>query len=175
MSQPTDDDYLSEGEIRYSDALESHEILPTNPEVEDLALHVESVVKIDDELENSCTETKEIEKDILLANLAKEEGNGHFRAMDYDSAISSYSRAVAFCPTDDEHKENLSVFLGNRAAAYFSVDEYECVIDDCTSALELKPDYIKVLMRRSQAYEKLTRPEDALVGTSCVPDWESCS
>lgn len=171
MSHATDDDDFTEGGIRYSDAIESHEILPTNPEVEDLAEDIEKIVKFDDEQENSCSETHEIEKDILLANLAKEEGNGFFRAMDYDSAISSYSRAVAFCPTDDEHKENLSVFLGNRAAAYFSVDEYECVIDDCTSALELKPDYIKVLMRRSQAYEKLTRPEDALVGTCCVSVW----
>ena len=65
-------------------------------------------------------------------NKERAKGNGFFRVMDYDSAISSYSRAVAFCPSDDEHKENLSVFLGNRAAAYFSVDEYECVIYDCT-------------------------------------------
>lgn len=169
MPLPVDDD-LSEG-IEYSDASESHEIPPANSEVEELAEDIENLVNLDDERDNSCTDNLEIEKDILLANLAKEEGNGYFRTKDYDSAIASYSRAVVLCPTDDEHKENLSVFLGNRAAAYFSVDEYECVVDDCTSSLELKADYVKVLMRRSQAYEKLTRPEDALVGMifMCAP------
>ena len=105
-----------------------------------------------------------IAKDITLANEAKEEGNNYFRTKDFDSAISSYSRAITLCPTGDDHKELLSVFLGNRAAAYFSVDEFDCVVDDCTASLELNPNYVKVLMRRSQAYEKLTRPEDALVG-----------
>ena len=105
-----------------------------------------------------------IAKDITSANEAKEEGNNYFRKKDFDSAISSYSRAITLCPTGDDHKELLSVFLGNRAAAYFSVDEFDCVIDDCTASLELNPIYVKVLMRRSQAYEKLTRPEDALVG-----------
>ena len=103
-----------------------------------------------------------IEKNLDLANEAKEEGNSCFRTKDYDNAISMYSRAIVLCPTDDEHKETLAVFYGNRAAAYFSVDEYECVVDDCSSALNLKPSYPKVLMRRSQAYEKLNRAEDAL-------------
>ena len=103
-----------------------------------------------------------IEKNLDLANEAKEEGNSFFRTKDYDNAISMYSRAIVLCPTDDDHKETLSVFYGNRAAAYFSVEEYECVVDDCSSALNLKPSYPKVLMRRSQAYEKLNRAEDAL-------------
>ena len=104
-----------------------------------------------------------IEKNLDLANEAKEEGNNYFRTKDYDNAISMYSRAIVLCPIDDEHKETLSVFYGNRAAAYFSVEEYECVVDDCSSALDLKPLYPKVLMRRSQAYEKLNRADDALV------------
>ena len=103
-----------------------------------------------------------VEKSIVLANEAKEEGNSCFRVKDYDNAIAMYSRAIVLCPTDDEHKDTLAVFYGNRAAAYFSVDEYECVVDDCAGALELKPDYVKVLMRRSQAYEKLGKVDDAL-------------
>lgn len=130
----------------------------------DVSEKVQDVVNLDDEQNNSCSEMQDVEKNVDLANEAKEEGNNYFRAKDYDNAISSYSRAVSLCPTDDEHKELLSVFLGNRAAAYFSVDEYDCVIDDCSASLELKSDYVKVLMRRSQAYEKVTRPEDALVG-----------
>lgn len=133
-------------------------------DVEELSEKVQDVLHVDDEYDNSCSDLPHVEKDIALANEAKEDGNNYFRSKDYDNAISSYSRAVNLCPVDDENKEALSIFLGNRAAAYFSVDEFDCVIDDCTASLELKPDYVKVLMRRSQAYEKLTRPEDALVG-----------
>jgi tetratricopeptide (TPR) repeat protein len=125
----------------------------------------EELMKTEDEEDDPVSEMPCIAKDITLANEAKEEGNNFFRTKDFDSAISSYSRAITLCPIDDDYKEVLSVFLGNRAAAYFSVDEFDCVVDDCTSSLELNSNYVKVLMRRSQAYEKLTRPEDALVGT----------
>jgi tetratricopeptide (TPR) repeat protein len=107
-----------------------------------------------------------LEKNIGAANEAKEEGNKYFRVKDYDNAITMYSRAIALCPTDEDDKETLAVFLGNRAAAYYAVDEYDCTIDDCTKSLELNPDYVKVLMRRSQAYEKVSKPEEALAGKS---------
>lgn len=125
----------------------------------------EELMKTEEEDNDPVSEMPCIAKDITLANEAKEEGNNFFRTKDFDSAISSYSRAITLCPIGDDYKEVLSVFLGNRAAAYFSVDEFDCVVDDCTASLELNSNYVKVLMRRSQAYEKLTRPEDALVGT----------
>jgi tetratricopeptide (TPR) repeat protein len=125
----------------------------------------EELLKTEEEDDDPISEMPCIAKDITLANEAKEEGNNFFRTKDFDSAISSYSRAITLCPIGDDYKEVLSVFLGNRAAAYFSVDEFDCVVDDCTASLELNSNYVKVLMRRSQAYEKLTRPEDALVGT----------
>jgi tetratricopeptide (TPR) repeat protein len=125
----------------------------------------EELLKTEEEDDDPVSEMPCIAKDITLANEAKEEGNNFFRTKDFDSAISSYSRAITLCPIGDDYKEVLSVFLGNRAAAYFSVDEFDCVVDDCTASLELNSNYVKVLMRRSQAYEKLTRPEDALVGT----------
>jgi tetratricopeptide (TPR) repeat protein len=155
-----------------ADLAEDEEFYESNAgqsDVEELSQKVQDVVNLDDEYDNSCSDLPHVEKDIALANEAKEEGNNYFRSKDYDNAISSYSRAVNLCPVDDENKEALSVFLGNRAAAYFSVDEFDCVIDDCNASLELKSDYVKVLMRRSQAYEKLTRPEDALVGEIFCP------
>lgn len=125
----------------------------------------EELIKTEEEDNDPVSEMPCTAKDITLANEAKEEGNNFFRTKDFDSAISSYSRAITLCPIGDDYKEVLSVFLGNRAAAYFSVDEFDCVVDDCAASLELNSNYVKVLMRRSQAYEKLTRPEDALVGT----------
>jgi tetratricopeptide (TPR) repeat protein len=163
---------LAEDVKQTTDLAEDEEFYESNAgqsDVEELSQKVHDAVNLDDEYDNSCSDLPHVEKDIALANEAKEEGNSYFRSKDYDNAISSYSRAVNLCPVDDENKESLSVFLGNRAAAYFSVGEFDCVIDDCTASLELKPDYVKVLMRRSQAYEKLTRPEDALVGEIFYP------
>ena len=121
----------------------------------------------------------EVEKDISLALKAKEDGNAFFRDKDYDGAITLYSQAIAYCPCDDENKENMAVFLGNRAAAYFSIEEWSLVVDDCTTALENNANYVKVLHRRLQAYEKLDRVEEALADAKRIqeldPSWPKIS
>jgi tetratricopeptide (TPR) repeat protein len=121
----------------------------------------------------------EVEKDISLALEAKEDGNAFFRDKDYDGAITLYSQAIAYCPCDDENKENMAVFLGNRAAAYFSIEEWSLVVDDCTTALENNANYVKVLHRRLQAYEKLDRVEEALADAKRIqeldPSWPKIS
>ena len=104
--------------------------------------------------------------DLGPANEAKEEGNNYFRSKEYDNAITAYSRAIDLCPTEDN--DTMSIFYGNRAAAYLAIDAYERGVDDCSMALDLKPSYSKVWMRRSQAYEKLNRTEDALVDAKKV-------
>jgi tetratricopeptide (TPR) repeat protein len=113
-----------------------------------------------------CNEGFSYEKDLQKAMAAKEEGNEFFRKKEYDEALEHYSRAVTFCPEDD--KENLATFYGNRSAAYFALEEWDLVVEDCTSAIELKPDYVKVLARRMLANEKLEKIEDALRGTYCT-------
>jgi tetratricopeptide (TPR) repeat protein len=121
----------------------------------------------------------EVEKDISLALKAKEDGNAFFRDKDYDGAITLYSQAIAYCPCDDENKVNMAVFLGNRAAAYFSIEEWSLVVDDCTTALENNANYVKVLHRRLQAYEKLDRVEEALADAKRIqeldPSWPKIS
>lgn len=105
-----------------------------------------------------------IEKDIIKALQAKEIGNSFYRDKNFDEAIQAYSRAVSLCPDDDLNRENLSIFYANRAAAYFAVDEFDQVIEDCSRSLERNDRYIKVLLRRCQAYEKLEKIEEALSG-----------
>ena len=83
----------------------------------------------------------------------------------YDPAIESYSNAIQFCPTDsDAANDHMAVLHGNRAACYFSIKEYEVVVEDCTAALAINPSYVKVLNRRSQALELLDKPDEALAG-----------
>lgn len=45
-----------------------------------------------------------------------------------------------------------------------SLHQYEAVVDDCTAALELNPRYVKALLRRAQANEKLEKYDVALEG-----------
>jgi len=104
-------------------------------------------------------------KDIHIALDAKEEGNNLFRNKQFDESLEFYSKAITYCPEDEENKENLATFYGNRAAAYFVLEEHELVVEDCTAALHLKSDYIKVLARRMLSYEKLEKYEEALTGT----------
>lgn len=46
---------------------------------------------------------------------------------------------------------------GNRAACYKQLSNFDGTIMDSTSVLEYKPDDIKALMRRAQAYEACER------------------
>eukprot|EP00981_Chlorochromonas_danica_P010898 scaffold3532_cov182-Ochromonas_danica.AAC.1 len=126
----------------------------------------EEVNQLAEDLEKTVVEVEpsrlEVEKDITKALAYKEEGNELFRLKNYDDATQAYSYAIDHCPSDDIHKETLATFHGNRSAAYFAMEDYELVVDDCTRALELKADYVKVLARRMQAYEKLNKIEEAL-------------
>lgn len=42
--------------------------------------------------------------------------------------------------------------------------KYENTIKECTKALELNPTYVKALVRRGEAHEKLEHFEEALAG-----------
>ncbi len=38
----------------------------------------------------------------------------------------------------------------------------ESALEDCSSAIELNPNYVKALFRRAQIYEQLDRPHEAI-------------
>lgn len=111
-------------------------------------------------------EEKVVPKNLEEALREKEAGNEFFRSRDFEQAVFHYSLAIDLCP--DSEKEHLAVFYGNRSAAFIGLDDYEAVIEDCSAALERKPDYVKVLARRSQAQEKLDKIDEALAGTEYV-------
>lgn len=107
----------------------------------------------------------------------------------YDLAITQYEMALELCPDTDDCKEhkvgsvvqlgdddgkkscssalsNISqaAFLHNRGACYYYQEDYAGTVEDMTAALELKPDYVKALRRRAQAFEQLDKLEEALKG-----------
>lgn len=107
---------------------------------------------------------EEVPKDITKALEAKEKGNEAFKSRDFDLAIQYYSLAISLCP--DDQQEHLATLYGNRSASYYAEEEFDLVVEDCSAALERKPDYLKVLARRMQVYEKLEKYEEALAGMS---------
>lgn len=42
--------------------------------------------------------------------------------------------------------------------------KYDETAKECSKALELNPSYVKALLRRGEAYEKLERYEEAISG-----------
>lgn len=62
-----------------------------------------------------------------------------------------------------KYKEDCAVYYCNRAACLVALKRSdEEVVEDCTIALKLKPGYLKALLRRAQAWERLDKLEDTL-------------
>ncbi|KAJ1732602.1 TOM (translocase of outer membrane) complex component [Coemansia sp. Benny D160-2] len=97
-----------------------------------------------------------------IAQTLKSRGNKFFQAKRYAKAIELYTQALRF--------DKDPVFFSNRAACYAADNEHEKVIEDCTEALKLEPQYVKALMRRAQAYESTSRFRDSLYDftTACI-------
>lgn len=67
----------------------------------------------------------------------------------------------------------LATLFGNRSAAYLAMNETEAAVEDCNQALEYKPDYVKVLVRRMQIHDKADRFEEALADAKRVKELDA--
>lgn len=89
-----------------------------------------------------------------MAQSLKEEGNALFSQKEFELAIEKYQEALVLIQ-EEEQKELESVLLGNTAACLMGLSKWKEASEACSKALELRPDYVKVLMRRAKAYEHL--------------------
>jgi len=104
-----------------------------------------------------------LKRDYKLAAETKERGNAAFKAKKYNHAIELFSEAIARVPIGSEdYSYSLAVFYSNRAACNLQLRKYESVVEDCDTAIEKDPRYVKAIMRRSKAKERLDRIEDAM-------------
>lgn len=87
------------------------------------------------------------------AEIAKMKGNKQFKEGKIEEAIKSYTTAIDTC-TSAEIELKADCY-GNRAACNRQLYLPDQTIADCTAALELKPDHVKALIRRAQAYESI--------------------
>jgi tetratricopeptide (TPR) repeat protein len=71
--------------------------------------------------------------------------------------------AKTYKPQPHPFGENLAIYHSNRAAVCLQLGRYEDAIDDCTIAVLLHPRFAKAWLRRSTAYERTERTEEALM------------
>jgi len=99
-------------------------------------------------------------KDAVKAAARKAKGNELYKKGLYMDALTEYGLAALLCPTED--KTNAAIYHSNKAACYFMTESNKECVDECNTALELNPNYVKTYIRRSKANEKLDKLTDAL-------------
>lgn len=98
----------------------------------------------------------------------KEEGNGAFKAGNYEEALIKYTKAIDLTGKDNDK----STYLKNRAAVYLKIEDFDRAVSDCTGALEISNNDPKALYRRCQAYEALDKVEQAYSDAKSVHNFD---
>ena len=80
----------------------------------------------------------EVEFSLLKGNHFKDKGNEALRAGKFQEAVDNYTKALELEP------EN-AVYYSNRSAAYAKLEDFNKSADDGQKAIELKPDWAKVM------------------------------
>jgi tetratricopeptide (TPR) repeat protein len=107
--------------------------------------------EMDQQLDCDLTE-EEVNKRKLEAIDLKTEGNKRFKEELYSESIEFYTKALRLCPK--QLTEDRAVMFANRSAAKSHLNLKEKAIQDCNKAIELKPNYVKALLRRAQLYRQ---------------------
>ncbi|KAK9275189.1 hypothetical protein L1049_022450 [Liquidambar formosana] len=115
-----------------------------------------------DSYEDALNDDQLKQKALAEANDAKLEGNKLFGKGLYEEALTQYELALQVAPDMPSSVEIRSVCHSNRAICFLKMGKYEYTIKECTKALELNPTYMKALLRRGEAHEKLDHFEEAI-------------
>ncbi|KAI4356447.1 hypothetical protein L6164_000469 [Bauhinia variegata] len=103
-----------------------------------------------------------IQNALSQANEAKLEGNKLFADGKYEEALSQYELALQITAEVPSSMEIRSICHSNRAVCFLKMGKYENTVKECTKALELNPVYVKALVRRGEAHDKLEHFEEAI-------------
>ncbi|XP_072953053.1 inactive TPR repeat-containing thioredoxin TTL3-like [Typha angustifolia] len=87
--------------------------------------------------------------------LARSKGNDLFKASKFAEACIAYGEGLG----KESHN---AVLLCNRAACHSKLGHYERAIEDCTTALAVRPSYSKARLRRADCNTKLERWEASI-------------
>ncbi|XP_076026598.1 tetratricopeptide repeat protein 1 [Genypterus blacodes] len=123
----------------------------------------EESVEFDDEylkeVEKELTEEEKESRRQQSLSL-KDEGNVHFKAGEWLKAEQSYREALLLCPVC--FSQERAVLFSNRAAARLHLGLKDQALSDCSRAIDLKPDYVRALLRRAELHEQTEKLEEAL-------------
>ncbi|XP_047048977.1 tetratricopeptide repeat protein 1-like [Lolium rigidum] len=112
--------------------------------------------------EDALTDEQMREKARIQANGAKSEGNKLFAAGQYNDALSQYETALQIATELESAEDICSACYSNRAVCFLKLGKYDETIKECTKALDLNPSYLKALLRRGEAHEKLEHYDEAI-------------
>eukprot|EP00554_Chaetoceros_debilis_P002822 CAMPEP_0194089160 /NCGR_PEP_ID=MMETSP0149-20130528/32968_1 /TAXON_ID=122233 /ORGANISM="Chaetoceros debilis, Strain MM31A-1" /LENGTH=535 /DNA_ID=CAMNT_0038772993 /DNA_START=70 /DNA_END=1677 /DNA_ORIENTATION=+ len=76
----------------------------------------------------------------------KAEGDGYYKARNFEQAAEAYSEALALDGCVEQYRAKL---FFNRACAHANERKHSNVVEDCTEALKLDSEYVKAIMRRA--------------------------
>jgi tetratricopeptide (TPR) repeat protein len=105
-----------------------------------------------------------IEENKVLAETHKSQGNEHFKAQEYQSAISCYQQALRYAPLDDSKLR--AILYSNIAISLTKEDDHKDAIEYLKKSLKSvrislikDPTYAKAQLNLAIAYEKTDQPE----------------
>jgi len=106
-------------------------------------------------MERFVTERKEIPVD-PSAEKYKDLGNEKYKEGKYEEAIQFYTKAIEI-----DGKRNAS-YLGNRAACYIMLKNFEPALEDSLLATNIQPDFVKGYLRAANCYLQLGKVQQAI-------------
>ncbi|KAJ7955704.1 Tetratricopeptide repeat protein 1 [Quillaja saponaria] len=115
-----------------------------------------------DSSEDVVKDEESKQKALEQANDAKLEGNKLFGDGNYEEALFKYELALQVAPEMPSSAELRSICHSNRGVCFLKLGKYDDTVKECTKALELNPIYIKALVRKGEAHEKLEHFEEAI-------------
>jgi tetratricopeptide (TPR) repeat protein len=165
---------LGNKEFKNKNYLEAYDMYTKAIEVCPCPANPEDILRQRDEFEQKQTRAR-MEEEMRNRNRGAQtaskgtndsDGSGKEETTDKDSNQSEGAKGpVAFQLEPQENGEKLAIFLNNRAAALIQLERFEAAIKDADVAILLNPKYTKAYLRRSSAFEKTERTEEALRDT----------
>eukprot|EP01117_Protostelium_nocturnum_P004916 TRINITY_DN1780_c0_g1_i1.p1 TRINITY_DN1780_c0_g1~~TRINITY_DN1780_c0_g1_i1.p1 ORF type:complete len:305 (+),score=71.70 TRINITY_DN1780_c0_g1_i1:185-1099(+) len=89
----------------------------------------------------------------LGANEEKQTGNNHYLKGEYADAIKHYTNAIEESPS--------AILFGNRATAFFKINQWKMSLYDCDKAIKMDPTYVKAYLRKGYCLEQMREYSEA--------------
>jgi len=87
------------------------------------------------------------EEEKKSASEEKQTGNNHYLKGEFADAIKHYTTAIESTPS--------AILYGNRATAFFKLNQWKLALYDCDKAIKMDAQYVKAYLRKGLCLEQL--------------------